>query len=56
LGVCKLRDYCRKCSIPGYSTSYKKGGLDGLAEFLIKQQIYAHMVEHEIKRLEMSAY
>ncbi len=33
LGVCKVRDYCRKYGIPGYSTPYKKCRLDGLVEF-----------------------
>lgn len=45
LGIRKLRDFCRNSKIKGYASAYKQRGLDGLVEFLLAKQIYAHQIE-----------
>ena len=44
LGARKLRDFCRDSKIKGYAAAYNQRGLDGLLEFLLAQQIYAHQI------------
>lgn len=45
LGIRKLRDFCRNSKIKGYASAYNRRGLDGLVEFLLAKQIYAHQIE-----------
>ncbi|BDA73873.1 hypothetical protein CAL7716_080390 [Calothrix sp. PCC 7716] len=45
LGIRKLRDFCRNSKIKGYASAYNQSGLDGLVEFLLAKQIYAHQIE-----------
>ncbi|GJD19938.1 hypothetical protein RIVM261_048940 [Rivularia sp. IAM M-261] len=45
LGTRKLRDFCRNSKIKGYASAYNRRGLDGLVEFLLTKQIYAHQIE-----------
>lgn len=43
-GVKKLRAYCKQRKLKGYSTP-ASAGIDALAEFMLKHQIYARDVE-----------
>lgn len=45
LGIRKLRDFCRNSKIKGYASAYNQRGLNGLVEFLLAKQIYAHQIE-----------
>lgn len=45
LGTRKLLDFCRNSKIKGYASAYNQRGLDGLVEFLVAKQIYAHQIE-----------
>jgi hypothetical protein len=55
LGVRQLRDFCKNRKIKGYAAVYNQGGIDGLVEFLLQQQIYARNIEQQVKHLEISA-
>ncbi|AFZ01530.1 hypothetical protein [Calothrix sp. PCC 6303] len=55
LGVRQLRDFCKNRKIKGYAAVYNQRGIDGLVEFLLQQQIYAHDIEQQVKHLEISA-
>ncbi|MFH7029383.1 MAG: hypothetical protein ACHBN1_29330 [Heteroscytonema crispum UTEX LB 1556] len=37
LGVRKLRDFCKRNKIEGYTAVYNQLGIDGLVEFLLQQ-------------------
>lgn len=54
-GTRKLRDFCRDSKIKGYASAYNRGGLDGLVDFLLAQQIHAHQVEQQFKHVETLA-
>lgn len=55
LGTRKLRDFCRNSKIKGYASAYNRGGLDGLVDFLLAQQIHAHYIEQQFKHVETLA-
>ncbi|AFZ01443.1 hypothetical protein [Calothrix sp. PCC 6303] len=55
LGVRQLRDFCKNRKIKGYAAVYNQGGINGLVEFLLQQQIYARDIEQQVKHLEISA-
>jgi hypothetical protein len=55
LGMRQLRDFCKNRKIKGYAAVYNQRGIDGLVEFLLQQQIYAHNIEQQVKHLEISA-
>ncbi|BDA72367.1 hypothetical protein CAL7716_065330 [Calothrix sp. PCC 7716] len=55
LGTRKLRDFCRNSKIKGYASAYNRSGLDGLVDFLLAQQIYAHQIEQQFKHVETLA-
>jgi hypothetical protein len=53
LGVRQLRDFCKNRKIKGYAAVYNQGGINGLVEFLLQQQIYARDIEQQVKHLEI---
>jgi hypothetical protein len=55
LGVRQLRDFCKNRKIKGYAAVYNQGGINGLVEFLLQQQIYARNIEQQVKHLEILA-
>lgn len=55
LGICKLRDFCRNAKIKGYASAYNRRGLDGLVEFLLAKQIYAHQIEQKLEHVDTLA-
>ncbi len=51
LGTRKLRQFCKKRRIQGYSTVYNRKKLDGLVDFLIAQQVTSAQVVECVEML-----
>ncbi|WP_414620840.1 hypothetical protein [Calothrix sp. CCY 0018] len=55
LGAGKLRQFCKRNKVKGYTTAYREGGIDGLVGFLIQLRIYVYNIEQQIGHVEISA-
>ena len=53
LGVGKLRQFCKRNKVKGYTAAYSQGGINGLVEFLIRQRIYVRNIEQQVRYVEI---